>query len=108
MELLRQKQYPGKCQRFGTHWNVFHLNLKNTTEGPNPQVGRKLGAVVPTVGISERSKIVVPVVGELGTECLQKLPDVWCSGDSQSHAVGAVTEHCARDASTNKHTTHAR
>ena len=92
MELLCQKRYPGKCQRFGTHWNIFQLHLKNTTEGPNPQVVRELGAVVTTVGLSEQSKIVVLVVGELGIECLQKLPDVWCGGDSRGHGVGAVTE----------------
>ena len=66
--------------------------MKNTTEGPNPQVGRKLGAIVPTVGLSEQSKIVVLVVGESGVECLQKLPDIWCGGDSRGRTVGAVTE----------------
>ena len=70
MGFLCQKQYPGKCLHFATHWNIFQLNLKNTTIGSNPQVGRKLGAIVPTVGLSEQSKIVVLVVGELGVECL--------------------------------------
>jgi hypothetical protein len=50
--------------------STFQLNLENTTLGPNPQVERKLGTVVPTVGLSEQSKIVVLVGGELGIERL--------------------------------------
>ena len=47
---------------------------------------------MPTVGLSEQSKIAVLVVGELGVECLQKLPDVRCGIDSRGHAVGAEAE----------------
>ena len=62
------------------------------SRGQNPQVGRELGAVVPTVRLSEQSKIVVLVGGELCVECLQKSPDVRCGGDSRGHTVGAVAE----------------
>ena len=61
-------------------------------KGESLQVGRKLGAVVPTVGLGEQSKIVVLIGGELCVECLQKLPDIRCGGDSRGHAVGTVAE----------------
>ena len=49
------------------------VNLKNTTEGPNPQVERKLGAEMPTEGLGEQTDIVILVSRELCVECLQKL-----------------------------------
>ena len=68
------------------------VNLKNTTEGPNPQVERKLGAVMPTVGLGEQTEVVVLVSGELCVECLQKLPDERRSGDRRGRAVGTEAE----------------
>ncbi len=60
--------------------------------GPNPQVERKLGAVVSAVGLGEQTKIVVLVGGELCVECLQKLPDERRSGDRGGRTVGAEAE----------------
>ena len=47
---------------------------------------------MPTIGLSEQTKIAVLIAGELGVECLQKLPDVWCGIDRQDHTVGAIAE----------------
>ena len=32
MESLCQKQFREQWLRFGTHWDIFQLNLKNTTD----------------------------------------------------------------------------
>jgi hypothetical protein len=55
------------------------VNLKNTTKEPSPQVGRKVGAVVPTIGLSEQCKFAVLVIGEVCVECLHKRPYDLCS-----------------------------
>ena len=47
---------------------------------------------MPTIRLSEQSKILILVAGKLGVECLQKLPDIRCGGDTRGHVVGAITE----------------
>jgi hypothetical protein len=68
------------------------VNLKNTTERPDPQVGPKFGAVVPTVGLSNDCKIAVPVIGEMCVECLHKRPYDLCSFGRRLCTLVAVAE----------------
>ena len=55
------------------------VNLEDTTEESSPQIGRKFGAIVPTVGLRAQCKIAILVFGKMCVECLHKVPDDWRS-----------------------------